>query len=103
MKFKFIKKVSGAVTAYGVKDINSGDTVDLDGYFAIKAQSNPDFEEVKPEPELDLEPSPVPSPAPAETKKGKSKGVSKKADEKELELPLEPSKGEDDGEQEANI
>lgn len=47
MKFKFIKEVESEVTIYNEAKVKTGDVVELEGFFADKAKSNPDFEEVK--------------------------------------------------------
>ena len=46
MKFKFIKEVDGEVAIYDGQTAKTGDTVELEGFFAEKASSNPDFETV---------------------------------------------------------
>lgn len=48
MKFKFIKEVSSAVGVYGGNTVKTGDTIELEGFLAEKAKTNPDFKEVKP-------------------------------------------------------
>ena len=47
MKFKLIKEVESSVGAYGHENIKTGDAIELEGFFAEKAQNNPDFVEVK--------------------------------------------------------
>ena len=47
MKFKFIRPDCKKVNAYSLRNISTGDTVELDGYFAEKATNNPDFELIK--------------------------------------------------------
>lgn len=47
MKFKFIKPKCENVGAYDLRNISTGDTVELTGHFAEKATNNPDFELVK--------------------------------------------------------
>lgn len=47
MKFKFIKEVSGSVSVYDGNTVKTGDTIELEGFFADKAKNNPDFKEVK--------------------------------------------------------
>lgn len=54
MKFKFVKATADAVSIYEGKKASTGDVVEYEGFFAKKAEANPDFEvfeEVKPEPE----------------------------------------------------
>ena len=47
MKFKFIKPNCKNVGYYSLRNISTGDTVELDGHFIEKATNNPDFELVK--------------------------------------------------------
>lgn len=46
MKFKLIKDVAGEVNCYGTM-CKTGGTFEVDGRLAERAQSNPDFQEVK--------------------------------------------------------
>ena len=47
MKFKLIKPDCKDVPAYG-QTASTGETIELDGHLAEKAERNPDFEAVKP-------------------------------------------------------
>jgi len=45
MKFRYIRNVSGPAPSYK-GPIQTGDILELDGHFAMKAMNNPDFEQV---------------------------------------------------------
>jgi len=47
MKYKLIKAGCKNVGAYGVTGLSTGDTFELKGHLAEKANNNPDFELVK--------------------------------------------------------
>jgi hypothetical protein len=47
MNFKFVKKVEGAVRTYGGGLITTGEVIELDGWLAEKALSNPDYKRVR--------------------------------------------------------
>lgn len=44
MKFKRVNKIEGKATAYGVDNIATGETVELEGHLAEKAKRNPNYE-----------------------------------------------------------
>lgn len=57
MKFIFVKKAEGKVASYNGKKVKTGDTVELSGHFAKKAEANPDYERVAtPEVKADVKP-----------------------------------------------
>lgn len=43
MKFEFVKDVEDPVMSYGGVMVWTGDVVELEGWFAEKAQKNPNF------------------------------------------------------------
>lgn len=43
MKFRFIRKVDKKVPVYNGNLVKTGDTIELEGHLAVKAQNNPDF------------------------------------------------------------
>jgi hypothetical protein len=47
MKFKFVKKVEGAVKAYTGALIVTGEIIELTGWLAEKALNNPDYLKVE--------------------------------------------------------
>lgn len=42
--FKRVNEIEGKATAYGVKEIATGETVELEGHLAEKAGRNPNYE-----------------------------------------------------------
>lgn len=46
MKFKFIKDIEGKAPSYAGYVVKTGDVIDLDGTFAKKASTNPNYEQV---------------------------------------------------------
>ena len=46
MKFQYIKQVTNPVKGYGGIMVSTGDIVEFDGFFAGKAESNPEWKRV---------------------------------------------------------
>lgn len=63
MKFEFVKKVSKPVPSYSGKNIETGDTVELEGFLAKKALGNPDYRLIEEETQGDsAKPEEAPKP-----------------------------------------
>ncbi len=50
MKFKYVRPDVSNTRIYGHEDVSTGDVIDLEGHFVVKATNNPDLERVKDEP-----------------------------------------------------